>query len=245
MSMHRAHIVGTNDLSEQTERLRCLFCFPASIAPRQLLVATEHFALIAPRGQVREGFLGVFTHRCRDTPRRLRCMDEIPPEWQPELASLREIITRFYRVAYDEPPIFYEQGRGGGTRSHFDDEYYWFHPHLCALPYDGDADALHRGLTERFDAVPGTELGHVRSQVGRRPYLYVHTPYGTGERRPVAYVTGATSTRPVERLRFKQLLGENAGWTNRWDWRDEPGYRELDAVIGKFEDWYTTQFAKA
>ncbi len=216
----------------------CLFCFPAAISPRQLLVTTENFYLLAPVGQVLEGFLSIVTKTCQDEPFRLRCFDDLPEGWTAEVDSLKRIVEDFYREVYDASPVFYEQGRGGGLRSSFREERYSYHPHLCALP---GPLKIHGALAERFASHACAGFPHIRSVTGPVPYIYVQTPQDPAVPGPVVY-TDPGGTDGVESFRLKKALVECNGISAGWDWRNDPGEKELELLVEKFDHWYTARF---
>jgi hypothetical protein len=220
---------------------RCPFCFPAAIAPNQLLATTEHFYLLAPVGQIVEGFLGIMTHVCQDTPVRLRCLDDIPASWVKEMNALRDMVTRFYRDVYRAPALFYEHGRGGGHDSSLPGGDFAFHPHLCALP--GDLD-IHEPLQARFLSRRAPQFPALRAETGRRPYIYVHTPGGR-HREPLVYY--ALDERPDESIRslsIKTLLVEVNSLNKDSNWRRYPGERELLDLVERFNAWYAAGFRR-
>lgn len=218
---------------------RCLFCFPAAISPSQLLVSTPNFYLLAPVGQVVEGYLSIMTRACHDTPFRLRCFDDVLEEWFPEIETLQSLITGFYSDVYDAPPVFYEHGRGGGGASAFAEEDYAFHPHLCSLP---GSLRIHEPLSELFASSPAPLPG-LREQIGFRPYIYVHTPFDAGHQEPLAYFTADDpADGRVTGFRLKKLLVDANGLDSGWDWRTHPGESELNSLIERFTDWYTSKF---
>lgn len=218
---------------------RCLFCAPAAISPSQLLMTTEHFYLLAPVGQVVEGYLFIATHICRDEPQRLRCMTDVPEGWNDELASVIQMVRDFYGEVYGTPALFYEHGRGGGTQSSFTDEDYAFHPHLCALPGRFGA---HRMLDGLLASGPCDGLAGIRQVVGTQPYLYAHDTADEVHPEPIVYWSADGDCEGVNRLRFKRLLAGANGLGERWDWRTYPGIEERDALIGKFTQWYEERF---
>jgi hypothetical protein len=221
---------------------RCPFCFPAAIAPNQLLATTEHFYLLAPVGQIIEGFLGIMTHVCRDHPVRLRCLDDIPAQWVGELTALRELVARFFRDVYQAPTLFYEHGRGGGHLSSFPGGDFVFHPHLCALP--GDV-GIHEVLQPRFQFRRAPQFPTIRAEIGHRPYLYVHTPGGSRCREPVVYHgMDVDSDECVSGLSLKKVLVEVSSIGTDSDWRRYPGERELVDLVDKFNHWYATAFRR-
>lgn len=196
-------------------------------------MATGNFFVLAPEGQVKEGFLSIFTHRCQDGPRRLRCMDDIDASWSAELAALTAMVRRFYADVYAMPALFYEQGRGGGTRSHFEDEDFWFHPHLCALPSSYNPAAE---LDARYERHVVEGVGHIRDRCGRRPYLFVG---GDGvTTKDHAWTTAPGSAVPVERFKLKRAVVEAEGLPTSADWRVFPGREEIDLLVAKFDHWY-------
>jgi hypothetical protein len=221
---------------------RCPFCFPAAIAPSQLLVATEHFYLLAPVGQIVEGFLAIMTHSCRDASPRLRCLDDIPTAWVSEMNAMRDVITSFYRDVYDAPVLFYEHGRGGGYDSSLPGGDFVFHPHLCALP--GDLD-IHQPLQAHYSFLAAQQFPTVREQIGRRPYIYVHTPAGIRQPEPLIYYEpGDGGDERVARLSIKALLVEANSLERDSAWRRYPGERELADLIDRFNVWYTMGFRR-
>jgi hypothetical protein len=212
-------------LSAEARDARCPFCFPAAIAPHQLLATTEHFYVLAPAGQITEGFVGIMTHTCRDVPSRLRCLDDVPVHWVEELDALRALVVRFYRDVYRAPAVFWEHGRGGGDRSALPGGDFVFHPHLCALP---GPLTVHEPLRERFPSIcPAPTFPLIRDAIGRRPYLYVHT---VGSE-PVVY-------HEIGHLSLKELLVEANGLVTDANWRRYPGERELRDLVTKFNAWY-------
>lgn len=221
---------------------RCPFCFPAAIAPKQLLATTEHFYLLAPAGQIIEGFLGIMTHVCRDDPTRLRCLDDIPAHWLGELLALRDLIARFYRDAYGTPALFYEHGRGGGQLSSLPGGGFQFHPHLCALP--GNLQ-IHDTLQARFDVRRAPHFPTIRSAIGYRPYLYVHTPDDPRRREALVYYGGdGQSEEDVCTLSLKKLLVDVNPIGKDSDWRRYPGEQELVGLVEKFNYWYAAGFRR-
>ena len=225
------------------EREGCPFCHPASVSPRQLLATSEHFYLLAPAGQLVEGFLCVLTHSCRDAPDRLRCLDDIPEHWAAELHSMEEMIRCFYRSAYGVPALFYEHGRGGGGASSLPGGDFVFHPHLCALP---GPLAVHAALRRRLGWRPSPAWGSIRAEIGPQPYLYIHTDYGAPDDEPLVYFGRDEQERQyLESLSLNRLLAEENALTVAPDWRAYPGNRELVALSTQFEDWYARTFRRA
>lgn len=223
---------------EGVRRLRCLFCFPAAIAPSQLLALSENFYVLAPVGQVIEGYLLVATRTCRDTPHRLRCFRDVPSGWRNEVAQLEGMIADFYADAYGAPPIFFEHGRGGGYDFAFSNEDYYYHPHLCAVP--GTIN-IHEPLNAMFRSVPCDHITNLRDAIERRPYLYVHTPNDSRNPHPRVYVGDDNG---IQTLSIKRLLVAADGVGNKWNWRTYPGELELERLILKFEEWYTKAFRR-
>lgn len=218
----------------------CRFCFPAAIAPTQLLAVSEHFYLLALAGQIVEGFLGIMTHRCGDHPTRLRCLDDIPRDWVRELNAFRELITRFYHDVYGVGPLLYEHGRGGGQLSYASNEAFALHPHLCAIPGEFE---LHPALRERFEFCSAPPFPSLRAEIGRRPYLYVHTPSDQQNPDPVAYYCGDSSDH-VSTLSLKKVLVEIHSIHGNPDWRQYPGEHELVGLVAKFNHWYAAKFRR-
>lgn len=220
---------------------RCPFCFPAAIAPHQLLVMSEHFHLLALAGQVVEGFLGIMTNACRDGPTRLRCIDDIPVQWVDELEALIGLVARFYLEAYGAPALLYEHGRGGGGRSSLPGGDFVFHPHLCAVP--GNL-TLHEPLRARFAHRGPVRLSEVRTVIGRRPYLYVHTPADACYPDPTVYYAEDPTGDQPETLSLKQLLIDANSLDADADWRRSPGQRELANLVDRFNAWYAPRFRR-
>jgi len=221
---------------------RCPFCFPAAIAPNQLLAATEHFYLLAPAGQMVEGFLGIMTHVCRDGAARLRCLDDVPAHWVTEMRALRNLVIQFYADVYHTSALFYEHGRGGGTASSPPGGDFVFHPHLCALPADLD---LHQALRARFHYRRSPQYPSVRTRIGCRPYLYVDAPKGPHYRGPVVYYAAdEPNANSLISFSMKRLLAELNSIDKDWNWRRYPGERELVALVEKFNLWYATGFRR-
>ena len=220
---------------------RCPFCFPASILPAQLLATTEHFYLLAPAGQMIEGFLCIMTHGCRDAPDRLRCMDDIPGDAAEDLHALRRLVADFYRDVYRAPPVFYENGRGGGRASSFPGGDFMFHPHLCALP---GPLIVHEPLLSRFQYRTVGDFPLVRHHIGRRPYLYVHTLSDPVQSQPVVYFAADRSgDAELERLSLKELLAAANPGSMQPDWRSYPGHAELARLIEDFGFWYASAYS--
>lgn len=210
--------------------------------PRQLLLTTEHFYLLAPAGQVVDGFLGIMTHVCRDGPRRLRCLDDIEAAWSGELQALSDLVARFYSEAYQAPTLFYEHGRGGGQQSSFPGGDFVFHPHLCALP--GDLE-LHRGLQLRFEHCDAPPFPGVRATIGQRPYVYVDTPGRAEGSRPTVYFGGdLDSDERLGALSVKRLLVEANTLPRDADWRRYPGEREIVELVDRFNRWYAGAYRR-
>jgi hypothetical protein len=219
---------------------RCPFCFPARIAPAQLLVSTEHFYLLAPAGQVVEGFLCIMTHACRDAPTRLRCVDDIPAAAVPELRALQQLVEDFYHDVYRVPPIFYENGRGGGRESSFPGGDFAFHPHLCALP---GPLIVHEPLQARFRWHAAGDYPSVRQRIGTRPYLYVDTPSDEAYHRPVVYYSlDESGDGDLIRVSLKELLVEANSLGVAVNWRTHPGQAEMARLISRFGRWYSSVF---
>lgn len=224
------------------DRERCPFCFPASVSPRQLLATSEHFYLLAPAGQIVEGFLCVLTHSCRDGPDRLRCLDDMPTSWVDELHVMEEMIRQFYASAYGAPVLFYEHGRGGGGASSPASGDFVFHPHLCALP--GPLE-VHSVLRRRLAWRRSPNWGSVRRELGPQPYLYVHSEYGGPDTDAVVYFGRDELEREhLESLSLKRLLVEANALAAAADWRKYPGNTELEAVSKRFESWYVRTFRR-
>lgn len=222
--------------------VRCPFCFPAAIAPQQLLVVTEHFHVLALAGQIVEGFVGIMTHACRDGSARLRCMDDVPMLWVDELDALIELVIRFFREVYGAPTLFYEHGRGGGGQSSLPGGDFKFHPHLCALP--GNLK-VHEVLRARFSYRSKVWFSALRTVIGSRPYLYVHTPAAARYPEPtVYYAVNDRTAADIEGLNLKRLLIELNGIDAIADWRRYPGERQLASLVEKFNSWYVTSFRR-
>ena len=221
---------------------RCPFCFPARIEPAQLLVSTEHFYLLAPAGQVVEGFLCIMTHACRDAPTRLRCLDDIPVAAVPELLALRQLVEDFYRDVYQAPTVFYENGRGGGRESSFVGGNFTFHPHLCALP---GPLTVHEPLRARFRWHAAEDYPSVRRHLGARPYFYVDARSDEAGREAVVYYAAdGSGDSDLSRLSLKELLVEANSLGVAVNWRTHPGQAEMARLISKFGRWYSSAFGR-
>ena len=219
---------------------RCPFCFPARIAPAQLLVSTEHFYLLAPAGQVIEGFLCIMTHACRDAPARLRCVDDIPVAAVPELRALQRLVADFYRDVYQAPPVFYENGRGGGRESSFPGGDFTFHPHLCALP---GPLIVHEPLQARFRWHAAEEYRAVRRHIGSRPYLYVDARSDNAGHAPVVYYSlDEAEDSDFARFSLKEFIVEANSLGVVVNWRLHPGEAEMERLISRFGKWYSSVF---
>lgn len=221
---------------------RCPFCFPAAIAPEQLLVTTEHFHVLALAGQIIEGFIGIMTNVCRDGPIRLRCMDDVPMPWVDELEALSDLVSRFYHEVYGARALLYEHGRGGGGRSSVPGGDFVFHPHLCALPWNLD---VHEPLRTRFSYRRAVRFPALRTAIGRRPYLYVHTP-GTAQfpEPTVYYAENGRAAADMQGLSLKHLLIEVNSIEAVADWRRHPGKHHLAGLVEKFNSWYSSSFRR-
>jgi hypothetical protein len=222
-----------------TAAARCPFCFPAAIDPEQLLLTTQHFYLLASRGQIVPGYLTITTHACRDAPDRLRCLDDAPAAWIDELDAIRALVDRFYRDVYDAPPIYYEHGRGGAGSRH-PVEGYLFHPHLCVLP--GDL-SIHEPMEERFAFAEDVRYPCIRQAIGSRPYLFVQTPGEEGRHHARAYYAPADRGGEVHRFSIKQSVVETNDLPGEWDWRAEPSEPALHETIARFGGWYRETFS--
>ena len=232
-------VAGQLPLLESGDQ-QCRFCFPAAIAPTQLLAATEHFYLLALAGQIVEGFLGIMTHRCGDHPARLRCLDDIPGQWVSELDALRDMILSFYVDAYGSGALLYEHGRGGGQLSYATQEGFALHPHLCAIPGDFE---VHPALQERFEFRRAPRFTSIRAEIGQRPYLYVHTPGDQRSQDAVVYYCLDSGDR-VSTLSLKKVLVEIHSIDGEPNWRQYPGERELVDLVAKFNHWYAAKFRR-
>lgn len=212
----------------------CSLCLPSPLEKNQILMVTEHLYLLAPRGQIMEGYLSINTRQCGDTPIRLRCLDDLPDDWIGELHRAQDTLVAFYRDVYRSPPTFYEHGRGGGTRRAHVSESYPFHPHLCAAP--GNLE-IHGRLESQFDYIDGVTFPHVREVVGPRAYLYVDTPGDAARARPRAYFTTADEDEVLQTYSIKKSLVLDNALSGEWDWRAKPTEPALDRVIAKFARW--------
>jgi hypothetical protein len=223
-------------------KTRCPFCFPAAITPHQLLVATEHFHVLALAGQLVEGFLGIMTHACRDGPTRLRCMDDISVRSVGELEALIELVVTFYHDEYGAPALLYEHGRGGGGRSSLPGGDFVFHPHLCALP--GNLE-IHGELRTCFSHRSPARLSTLRTVIGSRPYLYIHTPESARYPQPtVYYAADDRMAAHMEGISVKHLLVELNALDAVVDWRRYPGEREMASMVAKFTSWYVATYRR-
>ena len=217
----------------------CPFCFPAAVYPGQVLAVSDAFYLLAPLGQIREGFLAVMTHTCGDVPRRMRCMADLDPGAFGQLAAFNDMVSAFYRHAYDDGALFYENGRGGGTVSRHPVGGFGFHPHVCALPGDYD---LHPYLAARFMAFEVRDLDDVRARIGRNPYLYVEPAGGVAR----VYVGEGVDGRDLLlRTSLKDVLSDNYPELTGGHWRTTPGLDEMWSTIEKFEWWYSSRYVDA
>jgi len=214
---------------------RCLFCPPVAIRPSQLLTTTPHFYLLAPRGQLVEGYLSIVTHECGDEP-RLRSFADVPDTWQTELSWLCQVVRAFYVDAYQADTLFYEHGRGGGGASAFHDGSYSLHPHLCSLPGVWSAE---QHLHAEFDGIPAT-LQTLRESVGDQPYVYIESSPGLG----TAFCNTGPDGSSVESLRIKEVLGRRNGISECVDWRVEPGMDRLERLVARFHEWYSRNYDK-
>jgi hypothetical protein len=238
----RRPVVTPDGSPDDVADTRCPFCFPAAITPHQLLVATEHFHMLALAGQLVEGFLGIMTHTCRDGPTRLRCMDDISVRSVHELESLIELVMSFYREEYGAPALLYEHGRGGGGRSSLPGGDFVFHPHLCALP--GNLK-IHEGLRTRLSHRSPARLSTLRAVIGSRPYLYVHTPESARYHQPTVYYTADDRmSADIDDISVKHLLIELNAIDTAVDWRRYPGERELASLVSKFTSWYAATYRR-
>ena len=227
-------------LSMATER--CPFCSPIAASPRQLLVSGEHFYVLAPAGQIVEGFLGVFTHSCRDSVSRLRCLDDIPRHCVRELRELQSMIAEFYEASYRAPAMFYEHGRGGSGTSSLPGGHFVFHPHLCAMP---GPLSVHAALRRHLEWQPAPGWGQIRASIGKRPYLFVETPYEPSCPEPLVYFGPDLQGRQfLDQLSLKRLLVDENSLRTDSDWRKYPGTSELRALCERFERWYVNKFKR-
>jgi hypothetical protein len=216
----------------------CPFCFPARISPAQLLLSTRTFYLLAAAGQIVEGFLCIMTHTCSDGPQRLRCFDDIPQDSVAELQVLRGLVADFYADIYSQSPVFYENGRGGGYDSSLPEGDYKFHPHLCAIP----GQLTPHSLLRRFPSLRVTDFPKIRKDIGRRPYLYVHTPADREFPDPLVYYSNDSNDGSLQDLNFKKLLAEKNSLGSRWNWHEKADAAELRRVIDRFGSWYECRF---
>jgi hypothetical protein len=238
----RRPVVATHGSRDYLSDTRCPFCFPAAITPHQLLVATEHFHVLALVGQLVEGFLGIMTHVCRDGSTRLRCMDDISVRSVGELEALIELVVAFYHREYGARALLYEHGRGGGGRSSLPGGDFVFHPHLCALP--GDLE-IHDELRARFSYRFPARLSMLKAVIGSRPYLYVHTPESARHPEPtVYYATDDRMAADLEGISVKHLLIELNAIDAVADWRRCPGEREMASLVAKFTSWYADTYRR-
>lgn len=217
----------------------CPFCFPAHISPAQLLVSTPTFYLLAPAGQIVEGFLCIMTHTCSDEPARLRCLDDVSEDCVDELRALRSMVIQFFGDVYKEPPIFYENGRGGGHYSSLPGGTFKFHPHLCAIPA---RLKVHDLLQPLFPSRKVTDFPHIRAGIGRRPYLYIHTPGDAEFPDPLIYYSNRIPDGFFQDLNLKKLLAERNGLGRGWDWRAHADALEIRSAIDSFNSWYECTF---
>ncbi len=219
---------------ESTERPRCRFCFPVAFAPAQLLLASPNFYVIVPRGQAVEGHLAIYTHRCGDRARRLRCLDDLRETEVAELAQVADVVQAFYRAIYRSGALFYEHGRGGGSERADPTEGHGYHPHLCALPIDVDVGTL---LGPRFSGSRAVALPHIREQIGARPYLFVSAADDRSATVGKAYYD-RQGEQALRAWSLKRALAESLGLEGQWDWRLDDNREWLAAVAAKFDAWY-------
>src|SRR3954453_104547 len=198
-------------------RGHCPFCLPGALDPEQILVMTSHLYLLAPRGQITEGYFSINTHVCRDAQPRLRCMDDLPMEWQGELEEMRQLVEDFYRAVYGAPVTYYEHGRGGGAGTFHPIEGYAFHPHLCTVP--GQL-AVHERLERLFEYAEGVAYPTVRQSIGKRPYLLAHSP-GDPIRPTARAYYGSTDEQEhaIQTFSIKRALVADNALPGEWDWR--------------------------
>ena len=222
---------------------RCPFCLPPEFYPRQLLLATPHFYVLAAGGQIVEGFVCIVTHEHRDEPKRLRCIADVEPGALDELVLLQSLISEFYADAYAAPPLFYENGRGGGTADRHPSAGFEFHPHLCALPGQYD---LHGPLARAYESRTLTSLGDIRKDLGTVPYLYVHSSADPQYPDPTVYVARtAEGEREIVSASLRDVLALHNERCRSRDWHVEPGLDDLNATIANFDRWYSGTFIEA
>jgi hypothetical protein len=85
----------------------------------------------------------------------------------------------------------------------------------------------------------------IRTAIGQRPYLYVHTPDAAQNSEPIVYYTLDGQIAPaIEEISIKRLLISMNRIDSVDDWRSYPGERELACLVEKFNAWYADSFRR-
>lgn len=198
----------------------CVYCLDNGVLrSEQIVWRGRDLYLCAPRGQLVEGYLVAAPYRCTG------CLAELPNDQFAELLRIKQLIARFYRCAYGlRSALFYEQGRAGGgpVAAGFP-----LHAHLCGLPLDLD---VHPVLAARYPSRPVGGLTELPAVAAGVPYVYLDS-----RARERVYLPADEADRTeLERLRLKPEIATLAGVPERGHWRDHPGDRELEQLIGRF-----------
>ncbi|MDH3614244.1 MAG: hypothetical protein OES10_13285 [Gammaproteobacteria bacterium] len=205
---------------------RCVFCLDNNnFRDEQILFRGSTSYLVAPLGQLVEGYLAIAPYACGNS------LSQLPPAAFPEIARLQKMVEDFYRVEYaSADSTFYEQGRAGGGALYDQTDGFPYHAHLCGLAVTCD---MHEILGQTFRRLDLNELADLPSAVGVQPYLYVKT--GNGH---CVYVGDSESARQaLEHSRLTPQIAEHLGIEDRGSWRDYPGERELENLLILFRQY--------
>jgi hypothetical protein len=222
----------------------CAFCLsPAGRAGRptpdpSVLLSGRHHYVMAPLGQLMEGFLLIMPHTCvTGDGRRRRCVSQLVDDELGELRQLTDLVSEFYESAYGLTEVtFYEQGRaGGGLESDLSGRFY-HHAHVCCVPARVELRPEQEAIHERID-VAGI-AGIAEASAGR-PYLYLELRREGRCDASVFVGRDDEGTRALENSRLRTRVAAYLGTPQRGNWRQEDDLAERDAVVRAFTRFRT------
>lgn len=229
--------------SLRTLKLSCLFCNPLAHGQEgQVLLRSDNFYLFAGIGPIVEGYIIIAPYHCDRKQGGLSTMAEATISSLDELLFLRGIVFQFYEAVYGtESGLCFEHGRAGACG--ISETPHCYHAHLCCYPGVAPIAQHARIPGRRMQRLDGIkDLG---TFAARDPYLLVQERVVDYEARPemekrTAWETFAMVLQKeteVPRQYLRQLLANQAGRPDEWDWAAAPGWREVQSLCGKFRKW--------
>lgn len=212
----------------------CPFCKPKETFSSQLLLVGRHFYMIAPKGQMVEGYIFIAPFYCQSPSHYFGCFAHIRQEQVPELRLMRKIVGDFYQSCYGGVPgIYYEQGKAGAGDVWNPSGRFRYHAHFCCFPL---ALNLHPILSQKFPFEAIDDYGQIPVVARDMPYWYVECLDASGVY--VKRIYDVSGTDYQEHTFIRPIIAQEIGLPERANWRNYVGDAEIEATVAKFAAWF-------